>query len=31
LVREGAAVAEIPEVEESELDAIEATYANAQP
>ncbi len=31
LVREGVAVAEMPEVEESELDAAEATYAGAQP
>jgi len=31
LVREGAAVAEMPEVEESELDAVEATCADAQP
>ena len=31
LVRSGAAVAEILEVEESELDAVEATYAGAQP
>lgn len=31
LVREGVPVAEIPEVEESELDATEAIYADAQP
>jgi len=31
LVREGVAVAEMPELEESELDAVEATCADAQP
>lgn len=31
LVREGAAVAEIPEVEELELDAVEESYVSAQP
>jgi hypothetical protein len=31
LVWEGVAVAEMSEVEKSKLDAIEATYANAQP